>query len=78
LPAHAPGSHERLDALYRWFYRAASIVMRLFWFVFRPLTRGVNVALWHADELLVVRNSYRRGYTLPGGYIRFREKGKEA
>jgi ADP-ribose pyrophosphatase YjhB (NUDIX family) len=78
LPAHAPASHERLDALYRWFYRAAYIVMRLFWFVFRPLTRGVNVALWHADELLVVRNAYRPGYTLPGGYIRFQEKAREA
>ena len=67
-----------MDALYRWFYRAAYIGMRTFWFVFRPQTRGVNVALWHAGELLLVRNSYRPGYTLPGGYIRFRETAREA
>ncbi len=51
--------------------------MRLFWFSFRPLTRGVNVALWHAGELLVIRNSYRPGYSLPGGYIRWRESARE-
>ncbi len=52
--------------------------MRLFWFGFRPLTRGVNVALWHAGELLVIRNSYRPGYSLPGGYLRWRESALEA
>ena len=78
LAAPSHGRHELLNALYRWFYRAAYGVMRLFWFIFRPLTRGVNVALWHDGELLVVRNSYRPGYSLPGGYIRFRESARAA
>ncbi len=71
-------SHPLTDCLYRQLYRAAYGIMRIFWFVFRPLTRGVNVALWHDGELLVVRNSYRPGYSLPGGYIRFRESARAA
>ena len=35
----------------------------------QPL-RGVAVALWHGGELLVVRHSYRPGYSLPGGLLR--------
>src|SRR3546814_20376807 len=27
------------------------------------------VAVWHADRLLVVRHSYWRGVTLPGGHV---------
>ena len=52
--------------------------MRVFWFVFRPQMRGVNVALWHGGELLVIENAYRAGYSLPGGYIRFRERDRAA
>ena len=54
------------------------MLMRFFWFVFRPQTRGVNVALWYEDELIVVKNSYRPGYALPGGYIRPRENARAA
>lgn len=75
-----PPDHRRrrIDRLYRLFYRGAYLAMRIFWFVFRPLTRGVNVALWHDGRLLVIEQSYRQGYTLPGGYLRFRESARAA
>ncbi len=41
--------------------------MRSYWFLRRPDARGVYVAIWCRDRLLVVENSYRRERTLPGG-----------
>lgn len=40
-----------------------------FWFVFRPLRRGVAIAVWREGRVLAIRNSYRRGLALPGGGI---------
>jgi 8-oxo-dGTP pyrophosphatase MutT (NUDIX family) len=42
----------------------------IFWFIFRPRTRGVNIAIWWHAKLLMIRNSYRKGYNLPGGNIK--------
>jgi 8-oxo-dGTP diphosphatase len=58
----------------RWGYR----VMTVYWRLRRPQTAGVGVALWHAGELLLVRNSYRRMYTLPGGGLKPGEGRREA
>jgi 8-oxo-dGTP pyrophosphatase MutT (NUDIX family) len=48
--------------------------MRLFCFIFRPRTRGVCIAVWHHNQVLIVKNSYYHKYTLPGGYIKRHEK----
>lgn len=58
-----------LDALLRTVYRVGYRVMRAWWFVRRPRERGAFVAVWHEGALLLVRNSYRRGETLPCGRI---------
>lgn len=42
-------------------------VLLIFWFCFRPAARGVLVAVLHAGRVLMIRNSYRKGLTLPGG-----------
>ena len=66
------------NALYRgalWLgYRA----LILKWRLRRPTLRGACVALWHEERLLVIRNSYRRGETLPGGNLRRRESPRTA
>lgn len=46
-------------------YRLALV----WWFVRRPLQQGAYVAVWVGDELLLIRNSYKRGYTIPCGGI---------
>lgn len=53
-------------------------MLRAYWFVRRPSTHGSLVAVWHGGEILLVKNSYRRQYTLPGGYIRRGESAVEA
>ncbi len=51
-------------------YVVAHRLLRAYWFVRRPDTWGSLLAVWNQGELLIVKNSYRRHYTLPGGYIR--------
>lgn len=48
---------------------------RLWWFIRRPSSRGVMVALWHDDTLLCLQSSYRPLLTLPGGFV---DKGESA
>lgn len=44
--------------------------LHLAWnFLFRPECHGVWVAVWSQGQLLLVKNSYRRCITLPGGSI---------
>ncbi len=62
-----------INALIRAVYRLAHWGLRLFWFVRRPETMGALVAVWYRGQVLLVKNSYRRELTLPGGYVRPRE-----
>ena len=52
-------------------YRAGWVLLRVYWFVFRPAEEGVRCALWRGNELLLVRHSYGdRGWLLPGGRLK--------
>ena len=62
-----------INALIRAVYRLAHWGLRLLWFLRRPETTGALVAVWHGGRVLLVKNSYRRELTLPGGYVRPRE-----
>lgn len=53
-------------------------MLRSYWMFRRPQTQGTLVAVWNAGEVLIVKNSYRREYTLPGGYPRSGETVAEA
>jgi 8-oxo-dGTP pyrophosphatase MutT (NUDIX family) len=53
-------------------------MMRVYWGVLHPQTHGALVAIWHQGKVLLVRNSYVRYYSLPGGYVHPRETGREA
>ncbi|MEZ6116760.1 MAG: NUDIX hydrolase [Pirellulaceae bacterium] len=41
-----------------------------YWFVFRPQTKGAYVAVWVQDQLLLIRNSYKAGFTFPAGGLK--------
>jgi len=64
-----------LDAFARACYRVAYCTLRLWWFVRRPHVHGAFVAVWFEGELLLIRNSYRGGETIPCGRV---ESGETA
>jgi 8-oxo-dGTP pyrophosphatase MutT (NUDIX family) len=67
-----------LDRFYRLAYNGAYQMMRVYWAVRRPDTHGALVAIWHDGKILLVRNSYLKYYSLPGGYVRTGETGRQA
>ena len=67
-----------LDLAWRCALNVAYRAMLVFCFVFRPRHRGALVAIWCNDRLLVVRNSYRDGLSLPGGGIKGAERPVDA
>ncbi len=67
-----------IDRLYQVAYVCAYQLMRVYWRVRRPDTHGALVAIWHQGRILLVRNSYVRYYSLPGGYVRAGETGRQA
>jgi 8-oxo-dGTP pyrophosphatase MutT (NUDIX family) len=59
------------DPVFRLVYRLGYEPARLWWRLRRPCHVGALVAIWTSDErLLLVRQSYRVPWTLPGGGVR--------
>ncbi len=52
--------------------------MRVYWSICHPNTYGVLIAIWHNGTILLIRNSYVRYYSLPGGFIYRKETAKQA
>ena len=48
-----------------------------FW-ILRPRIRGTIVAIWHKEQVLLVKSSYRRGWSFPGGLAKKGEKSEAA
>lgn len=68
---------EAVDLGFRTAYRVAHRMLRAYWSVRKPHTHGALIAVWHDEQVLLVKNSYRREYTLPGGYMRANETPEE-
>jgi ADP-ribose pyrophosphatase YjhB (NUDIX family) len=69
---------EAVDLGFRVVYRVAHRMLRAYWRVRQPHTHGALVAVWFFEELLLVKNSYRDQYTLPGGYVQRGETPQQA
>ena len=67
-----------VDLFFRVAYKGAYRMMRVYWKVLRPQVHGALVAIWHKGEILLVKNSYVRYWSLPGGYVHRGETGREA
>jgi len=77
-PALRSETNRQGDSLWQYFYRLAYLILRCFWFIFRPKGQGSLVAVWFEGRLLLVRNGYRRGYSLPGGNRKSGESARRA
>ena len=54
-------------AIRRFFLRIAYQLGRIYWFIFRPKIGGSYIAVWYQNQLLMIENSYRSGWTFPSG-----------
>jgi len=63
-------AREAVDFGFRTAYKTAHRMLRAYWGIRNPHTHGALIAVWHDGQILLVKNSYRRDYTLPGGYVR--------
>lgn len=59
-----------IDLAYQVAFKAAHRLLRLYWSVRQPHKGGILIAIWNQGELLIVKNTYRKQHTLPGGYPR--------
>jgi 8-oxo-dGTP diphosphatase len=55
------------DAAVRTAYRGAYSLAMAYWFVRRPSIQGVFVGVWHGRRVLLLQNSYKRFFSMPGG-----------
>lgn len=67
-----------MNGAWRFGYRLAFLILKMWWAVRRPRHAGALVALWHRGEVLLVRASYRKAWTLPGGGVRTGEEPADA
>jgi 8-oxo-dGTP pyrophosphatase MutT (NUDIX family) len=58
--------------------RCAYLVLRVWWWLRRPEVHGAYVAVWQDHRLLLIRNSYRDGVSVPCGAIHRRESSLQA
>ena len=60
-------------------YKFAYPFLKIYWFIFRPKTQGVQCLILSGDELLLIRHTYGRlAWTLAGGGIKKGETKEEA
>jgi 8-oxo-dGTP pyrophosphatase MutT (NUDIX family) len=67
-----------LDLLIRGVFRLGFRAELALNFFLRPRSSGAYVAVWLNGRLLLIRNSYKNGYTLPAGKIERGETSIEA
>ncbi len=59
-------------------YRIAFRILYCYWFLVRPNFYGAYVGLWYGNQILMIKNSYRRVYTVPSGKIDRKEAPVDA
>jgi 8-oxo-dGTP diphosphatase len=71
-------SLEVIDRLYRFALLCGYHALRASRRFRNPLTHGAYVAVWRGQRLLIIRNSYKPGETMPAGGLKRGESYREA
>ena len=45
-------------------------LLRVYWFIFRPVTMGVRVILFKDEQFVLVKHTYQDAWYLPGGGVK--------
>ena len=67
-----------INFLYRSGYRIAYRLLKIFRKIFKPNVRGVFVMIVCKGQLLILKNSYKQNYSVPGGMVGRREAWEDA
>ena len=67
-----------LNTTARVFYKLAYKFILFVWFFYRPTVRGVYIAVWYDKKILIIKNSYKKQFTIPCGRIKRGENLTEA
>ncbi len=62
------------NLIVQWIYKIGYKLGLCFWRLFKPLTKGVYVAVWCKNRVLLIKNSYKDDYTLPSGGVKRGER----
>lgn len=57
------------NKIYRLYLKFLYLGYSCFCFIFRPRVRGAYVLVTSDDKILIIKNSYKKGWTLPCGMI---------
>jgi ADP-ribose pyrophosphatase YjhB (NUDIX family) len=66
------------NTLARIFYKLAYKLILFVWFFYKPTVKGVYIAVWCDKKILIIKNSYRKQFTIPCGRIKRGENLTEA
>ena len=58
------------DRIFQIIYKISYKLLICYWFFRRPSIKGVYVAVWRNGKVLIIKNSYKRYYTLPSGKVK--------
>jgi ADP-ribose pyrophosphatase YjhB (NUDIX family) len=67
-----------IDRLYRWAFWCAYRVVRASRRIRPGVSHGAYVAVWSGERVLLIRNSYRSGDSLPAGGLKRGETHRDA
>ena len=58
------------DKIAQLFFKLTYKILLFIWTFTRPTVHGVFIAIWYKEKLMMIKNSYRKSFTIPCGRIK--------
>lgn len=72
------GTFGQLNQIVKFFIARLYPYVKPVLYSFRPTGKGVKVLIFYKNKLLLIKNTYRKGWTFPGGGVKVNELLKDA